>query len=131
MKNVTRIIAVAIMALTIVTGATLDGLCANAQKKAVSGVLNINTATAQELMLFPGIGKARADAIVEARATGNFASVDDLTKVKGIGPKFIENFRSNLSVTGQSTIQNVTASPATASNAALPQPAKGSSMAAK
>ncbi|PIR21623.1 MAG: hypothetical protein COV45_00750 [Deltaproteobacteria bacterium CG11_big_fil_rev_8_21_14_0_20_47_16] len=120
------------MALTIVTGATLDGLCAGSHKKAVSGVLNINTGTAQEFMLFPGVGKARADAIVEARATGNFTSVDDLARVKGIGPKFIEKFRSNLSVDGTSSIQKAEALDATASTStALPQPVKGSGMTAK
>lgn len=117
MKKVTRIIAVAVVALTIITGATLDGFCASSQKKAVSGVLNLNTATVQELTLFPGIGKARAEAIISERASQPFASVDDLVKVKGIGPKFLEKFRGNLSVDGQTTIQKVAveAAPQTAS----------------
>lgn len=116
MKKMTRIAAIMVMALTIITGATLDGFCATRAKKAVSGVLNINTATAQEWTLFPGIGKAKADAILETRAAGNFASVEDLVKVKGIGPKFLEKFRGNLSVDGQTTIQkSVAESPQTAS----------------
>lgn len=105
MKIATRIMMVAVLALTIVTGATLDGLCAARAKKAVSGVLNINTATAQEWTLFPGVGKAKAEAIMAERGSGAFASVDDLVKVKGIGPKFIEKFRSNLTVSGATTIQ--------------------------
>ncbi len=109
MKVATRIMMVAVLALTIVTGATLDGLCAARAKKAVSGVLNINTATAQEWTLFPGVGKARAEAIMAERATAQFSSVDDLVKVKGIGPKFIEKFRSNFTVDGPSTIQKAVA----------------------
>jgi competence ComEA-like helix-hairpin-helix protein len=126
MKIATRIMMVAVLALTIVTGATLDGLCAARAKKAVSGVLNINTATAQEWTLFPGVGKAKADAIMAERATAQFASVDDLAKVKGIGPKFIEKFRSNLSVSGASTIQKSVAPDAattTASAAPTSSPA--------
>lgn len=122
MKVATRMMMVAVLALTIVTGATLDGFCAARAKKAVSGVLNINTATAQELMLFPGVGKAKADAIVAERATAQFASVDDLAKVKGIGPKFIEKFRSNLSVSGTSTIQKAVG-PDSATTTALAAPA--------
>ena len=57
----------------------------NAQK------ININTATAAELQLLNGIGAAKAQAIVEYReANGKFTSLEDLTKVKGIGPKLIE-----------------------------------------
>lgn len=105
MKQFTRIAAIMVMALTIITGATLDGFCASRAKKAVSGVLNINTATAQEWTLFPGIGKVKADAILAERQVAAFTSVDDLVKVKGVGPKFLEKFRSNLSVDGQTTIQ--------------------------
>lgn len=53
--------------------------------------VNVNTASAAELQLLKGIGEAKAKAIVEYRETnGKFASLEDLTKVKGIGPKFIE-----------------------------------------
>lgn len=109
MKTATRIMMVAVLTLTIITGATLDGFCAASKKKAVSGELNINTATAQEWTLFPGVGKAKADAIMAERATAQFASVDDLVKVKGIGPKFVEKFRSNLTVSGATTIQKAVA----------------------
>ncbi len=105
MKIATRMMVVAVLALTIVTSATLDGFCAASKHKAVSGVLNINTATAQEWAMFPGVGKAKADAIIAQHNTAPFASVDDLVKVKGIGPKFVEKFRSNLTVSGASTIQ--------------------------
>jgi competence protein ComEA len=129
MKTATRMTAILVMALTIVTGATLDGLCAARQKKAVSGVLNVNTATVQELMLFPGVGKAKADAILAERTTAPFASVDDLVKVKGIGPKFIEKFRSNLTVSGPSTIQKAApADSATTTASAAPASPKAATL---
>ena len=51
-----------------------------------SGVININTATAEELDSLPGIGPSTAAAIVEDRErNGPFASPEDLMRVSGIG----------------------------------------------
>lgn len=54
----------------------------------VSGVVNINTATAEELTVLDGIGDKKAQAIVEYRnENGYFTSVEELTNVSGIGEK--------------------------------------------
>lgn len=51
-----------------------------------SGVININTATAEELDSLPGVGPSTAAAIVEDRErNGPFASLEDLMRVSGIG----------------------------------------------
>lgn len=55
-----------------------------------SGRININTASVDELTTLPGIGPAKAEAIVEGRP---YASVDDLDRVSGIGVKTIEQLR--------------------------------------
>ena len=56
--------------------------------------VNINSATADELVQLPGIGPAYAARIVTYRKlNGPFASVDDLEKVKGIGEKRMERLR--------------------------------------
>lgn len=53
---------------------------------AVSGKVNLNTATVEELMTLPGIGEKRAKAIVADReANGPFRVPEDLTRVDGIG----------------------------------------------
>lgn len=53
-----------------------------------SGKVNINTASESELESLPGIGAATARKIVADRsANGPFASVEDLTRVSGIGEK--------------------------------------------
>ncbi len=56
--------------------------------------ININTATATELQRLDGIGPRKAQVILEDRATrGPFQTVDDLDRVKGIGPSTLEKLR--------------------------------------
>ncbi len=65
---------------------------------AAAGRVNVNTATAAELAALPGIGPAKAQAIVDHRAKTPFVSPDDLRKVKGIGEKLYESIREQMSV---------------------------------
>lgn len=61
--------------------------------------VNINTASAGELATLKGVGAKTAQAIVDYReSVGRFESVDDLTKVKGIGEKTLEKNRHRLTV---------------------------------
>ncbi len=57
-------------------------------------LLNINTASAEELQTLPNIGVKMAQRIVDYRTQqGKFASVDALQNVKGIGAKTLEKLR--------------------------------------
>lgn len=68
-----------------------------AHKGTVQGKLDINTATASQLANLKHIGVKKAAAIVAYRnANGNFKSVDDLTKVKGVSQRIVEVNRGNL-----------------------------------
>ncbi len=71
---------------------------------AATGVVNLAQATAEELERLPGIGPAKAKAIVEHRHTHPFHKVDDLTKVKGIGKKTFAKLRPYLTMTGATTL---------------------------
>ncbi len=71
-----------------------------AKKQAPSQPVNINTASAEELTALPGIGKAKADAIVAYRQTHPFKAVAELTEVKGIGPKMLEKLQPSITVGG-------------------------------
>ena len=63
------------------------------------GPVNLNTATASQLVDLPGIGPSIAAAIIEYRnRVGGFASVDDLEKVPGIGPAKMETIRPLVAV---------------------------------
>ena len=56
--------------------------------------IDINTAEWWELVLLPGIGEKTARKIIEYRDShGPFQSVDDLTKVSGIGPVTVEQIQ--------------------------------------
>lgn len=62
-------------------------------------VININTASAGELMSLDGVGVKTAEAIVLYREQmGRFSHVDEITNVKGIGKKTLENNRHRLVV---------------------------------
>jgi competence ComEA-like helix-hairpin-helix protein len=67
----------------------------------VSNPVNINTAGMNQLMLIPGLRPAQAGAIVAWReGNGNFESVDDLLRVRGIGPAALEQIRPYVTVGG-------------------------------
>ena len=61
------------------------------------GLVNINTATAEELETLKGVGAATAEKIIADReANGPFKSIDDLTRVSGIGEKKLSAMRDRL-----------------------------------
>lgn len=63
------------------------------------GLINLNTATEAELDTLPGVGPVTAAAIIGWRqANGNFASVDQLAEVDGIGPGRLEKLRGKVTV---------------------------------
>ena len=66
-----------------------------------SGPVDVNVATAAELITLPGIGPALAQRILEYRAAhGFFESIQDLAKVSGIGPQTIAGLEG-LAIAGQ------------------------------
>jgi len=62
------------------------------------GKINVNTASVAELASLPGIGPAKAQAIVDHRAKEPFTRAEDLRKVKGIGPKLYDAIREQITV---------------------------------
>ena len=62
-------------------------------------LIDINIADADALQTLPGIGKVKAQAIVDYRdAHGNFEDTEDLMKVKGIGAKTFNNLKQLITI---------------------------------
>ena len=69
-----------------------------------AAVVNINTASKEELTTIKGIGDTRAQEIIDYRKkNGDFKSVDELEKVPGIGPGTMKQIRSQVTVSGKTT----------------------------
>ncbi|WP_372760269.1 ComEA family DNA-binding protein [Pseudoalteromonas sp.] len=68
-------------------------------QQVMPATININTADVNQLAKLPGIGKKKAQAIVDYRqAHGEFSSLSDLTMVKGIGTKLIAKLEGKVSL---------------------------------
>ena len=81
------------------SAASASGADAVPSASSQSGPVNINTADEAALDRIPGVGPATARAIVEEREkNGPFSSVDDITRVEGIGKKKLERMRDSLCV---------------------------------
>lgn len=67
--------------------------------------LDLNSASAAELELLPGIGPALAGRIVEHRTkNGRFRSVADLDSVRGVGPRILERVRGFVFVDSEADV---------------------------
>ena len=69
------------------------------QTIAPSRLININTATQEELMTLRGIGQKRASDIIEYRTlNGRFYTIDEIKNVHGIGNQTFENIKNFISI---------------------------------
>lgn len=104
------------LALTLCAALTLLGATAwadpprapaatTAAATASEGVVNLNSANAEELERVPGIGPARAQAIVQLRVrVQRFVHLEDVQRVRGIGRVSFRRMRPYLSLTGDTTL---------------------------
>ncbi|NMC69516.1 MAG: helix-hairpin-helix domain-containing protein [Myxococcales bacterium] len=77
---------------------------AAAETPAVSGVVNINTATAQQLQLLPGVGPSRAQAIIAQRERHPYRRPEDLLSIRGIGRATLNRMLPYVVVEGETTL---------------------------
>ena len=70
----------------------------NETNKNSNKIVNINTASKEELMKIDGIGDAKADAIIEYRKKNKFKSIEDIKDVSGIGEALYEKIKASIRV---------------------------------
>jgi competence ComEA-like helix-hairpin-helix protein len=90
---------------------------------ASAGVVNVNTATAQQLEMLPRIGPSVAQRILDYRKdNGKFGSLEDLMLVRGIGESTFAQLKPYVTLTGETTLQSKVKS---SRSAAAAKPAAG------
>ena len=78
---------------------TSTGLLSAEQKKKESNLININTAGADQLVKLPRVGEKTAERIIEFRSKhGEFKTIQEIMKVKGIGEKTFKKMEKLISV---------------------------------
>ncbi len=64
-----------------------------------NNIININTATKEELVTLSGIGESKAEAIIKYREeNGNYKNIEDIKNVSGIGDALFAKIKDNITV---------------------------------
>jgi len=72
----------------------------------LQGTLNLNEANVEQLVLLPGVGESRAQAIVKLRKRlGSFNNVAQLVEVKGIGPAALAKLKPFVRTSGKTNLR--------------------------
>ncbi len=98
MGRISKAVAAGLLCGFLVAGFARGAVAAGAVSASLTGRVNINSASADELAKLPGIGPAKAKAIVDYRSEEPFRKPDDLRKVKGIGDKLYERVKDQITV---------------------------------
>lgn len=94
-------LAVLLLALTMLSARPVH---ADSGSGGSPGVVNINQASAEQLMFLPRVGESKAQRIIEYRTKTPFKSVNELARVKGIGLKSLRYLKPFIRLEGPSTL---------------------------
>ena len=77
----------------------IGGSSSSSKDNVLTGKVNLNTASKDELILLPGIGEAKADSIISYRKTcGAFTKIEDIKNITGVGDKLYEQIKDYITV---------------------------------
>ncbi|MEM9189726.1 MAG: ComEA family DNA-binding protein [Myxococcota bacterium] len=98
MKTIRNLLAA--LALSVALMGTAASADAQMRAEATESVerIDLNSASVDELIALPGIGAAKAEAIVRYRDNRPFRRVEDLVRVRGIGRALYRNLRDRVTV---------------------------------
>ena len=79
--------------------ACIDNNNSEEEREEESTLININTATIEQLQTLTGIGESKANAIIEYRnKNGKFKKIEDIKNVTGIGEVLFEKIKNNITI---------------------------------
>ena len=120
-KKETHMNARTVLSFILVAAAALT-IAGSVEAAQPAGVVNVNTASTEQLQLLPRVGPALAGRIIDFReANGPFRTVDEIVAVKGIGETSLEKLEPYIVTSGATTL---------AEKVQLPRSSDGSSKAA-
>lgn len=122
MKNTMTMAVVAAAVLTLGLGGNADAAPRKPAKQ-VSGLINLNQASAAQLDLLPGVGAKAAARIIDFRKKTPFTRPEEIVQVKGFGKKKYDKLKTHLAVAGPTTLkvlETVSAEPSEQGRAAPP-----------
>ena len=70
----------------------------NKNEEVKASIININTATLEELLTLSGIGESKAKSIIEYRTKTPFNKIEDIMNVTGIGEALYNKIKENITV---------------------------------
>ena len=103
MQRITRAVAAGLLCGLMLVGTGRGAVAAGAAPAESSARVDLNSASADELARLPGIGPAKAEAIIRHRAEEPFRQPEDLRKVKGVGDKLYDRLKDKITVGAPST----------------------------
>ena len=101
-----RAVAMGILGLGVLCGGHAQA-AKGASASKVSGVVNLNKASAEELKMLPGVKEKAVASIVAHREKHPFFRVEELVNVKGFSKKRYERIKPFLAVGGDTTIRRL------------------------
>jgi len=117
-----------LIVLSVILIATISSAAMAADSQPVSapaatGIVNLNTADAAQLILLPRVGAKAAQRILDYRKEhGNFRKTSDLMQVKGFGAKSFEHLSPYVTVEGKTTLSAKVHAPSRARKSSVKKP---------